>query len=932
MGNMRRNRVGWALCLAAVGIGAAQAGELAGRVSDARGELPMEGARLRLVELNRETVAARDGGYRFLDVPAGSWTLRAEYIGAPAMDTPVTVGEQGEVRADLRLGAAESVRLADVLVVGQAAAQSAALSQQRAASSIKTIASSDAIGKFPDQNAAESLQRLPGLSVARDQGEGRFVIIRGIDPALSSTTINGMRVPGPEADSRQVNLDVLASDLLESVEVSKSMTPDMDGDAVGGNIEIRSTTALDRGNSLSARVEGSYNDQVGETSPRLALSGTRLFDVGGERGKLGMAGALSWYKRDFGSDNVEAAGWPEIEGPEGDVRGLEEAEQRDYRITRERLSAALNFDYAASPALDLYWRTLYSDFSDDEVQTTNLFAYNTDEVVELGDSGGLFDDSEVEKLTEARKETQRILSTVLGAEQRLGLWTVDYRLGYSTAEEDTPDALGATFVGEGMRLGYSGAGSRTPRLFADDAAFADAATFGLDEIALESSRTKERETALGLDLKRALRFGEAPGFVKFGAKLRMRDKTGNVDAQVYDGFAEDFTLADFGSQRVEYPFGAWGPAASRGGVRRFFDERRADLELDEDGSTIDSRIEDYRMDEDILAGYAMASADIGRLRIAGGLRVERTDTSSRGTRLLVDEEAGSGDPEFSALSRDRTYTDLLPSLNFRWELSDRTILRAAWSQTIARPGFEASSPRQSIEITEDDGEFEREAELGNPDLDPLRSQNFDLAIEFYPGGVSALSAGLFYKRIRDFFVLADIAGEPGDFEDFNEAITTLNGGKARLIGLELAATHRFSRLPSPFDGFLVSANATFTDSEAELPQRSEKVPLPRQSDTLWNLALGYEKYGFDLRLSATYRDDYFDEVDELDDPETDRYVSDHLQIDFSGSYRVATNYEVYFNAVNLNDEPFHAYFRERRYLSQYEEYGPTFELGLKASF
>ena len=260
-----------------------------------------------------------------------------------------------------------------------------------------------------------------------------------------------------------------------------------------------------------------------------------------------------------------------------------------------------------------------------------------------------------------------------------------------------------------------------------------------------------------------------------------------------------------------------------------------------DDSAIDSQLEDYSLDEDIFAGYLMASADIGRLRLIGGLRVEQTDYSVRGTELRIDEESGSGDPQIAPLSADKDYTDLMPSVNLRYELNERTLLRAAVWRSVARPGFEQAAARTAIEIEEDDGAFERNAELGNPDLDPLTADHLDLAWEFYPGGVALISAGVFYKRLEDFFVVSDIAGQPGAFENFDEAITTLNGERAELFGAEFSYSQKFSTLPAPFDGLLLLANLTLTDSEARLPQRDAKVPRPRQSDTLGNLALGWEK-------------------------------------------------------------------------------------------
>ncbi len=782
----RRGSVVLLLMLCAMPLGAqapAAAQDLRGRVLDQSGEIGFEGATVRIEPSGQRAVTARDGRYHIKNVAPGEHQVIVEYLGAPVERTPITVVADQPPQLDIRIG--DNVQPIDnILVIGQVAGQAGALNQQRAADTLRNIVSADAIGQLPDQNVAEALQRVPGLSIARDQGEGRFVIIRGIDPALSSTTINGLRVPGPEGDSRQVNLDVISSDLLESLEIVKATTPDMDGDSVGGNVELRSATAFDRGNSLSLRSEGSYNDLAEKWSPKLAVAGTRLFDVGDGFENFGIAAALSWFDRDFGSDGVETPGFEDLDGPGGEFRGLEEAEQRDYTITRERLSATLNFDYLLNDHTDLYWRTLYSDFSDDEVQLSNVYSFNGDAINSLTDDSGTFADSEIEKLNEARKETQTIVSTALGAENRLGAYTLDYVLGYAEAEEDNPNGLGATFVGEGLDVGYDLANRKQPRLFSNDPAFADGAAYALDEIALESSFTLERETSLALNLKRDTTFAGLPGFWKVGTKARVRNKTGDADAEIFDGFGADVSLADFPNQNVDYPLGFFGPILSRDALRGFFDANRANFELNAEDSAIDSLIEDYRLDEDIYAGYVMARVDIGAARWVGGVRVERTDYSARGTQLTIDPESGSGDPVFQPLSADKQYTDVLPSLNLRYAFTERTLLRASVSRNIARPGFEQSSPRTAIEIEEDGGAFERVAEFGNPDLDPLTSDNVDLSFEFYPGGVAIVSAGLFYKRIKDFFVVSDVAGQPGPYADFDEAITTLNGDSADLFGAE----------------------------------------------------------------------------------------------------------------------------------------------------
>lgn len=917
-------------------IAQAQAASVTGRVVDGEGRHGFHGASVRVLETGREVVTAGDGSFTIPGLEAGEYTLEIRYVGAAPVQQPIVVSEPGVTVQDITLASAagSATDFDRVLVVGQAAGQAAAISQQRSADNITNVISADAIGQFPDQNVAESLARVPGISLQRDQGEGRFVVIRGMSPELNSTTINGVRVAAPEDDSRAVNLDVISSDLLEGIVVTKTVTPDMDGDTIGGNVEIRSVTAFDRGGfSYSLRGEGSYNELRSTTSPKLAGTITNLFSVGEGTDNLGVAASLSWFKRDLASDGIETAGWPEIEGPDGsEMRGLEEGEQRDYMLTRERLSAALNFDYRPDDDSEYYLRTMYSRFADDEVQLTNVYLFEDGDVAELTPTSGLFEGAEVERLDESRKETQEIFSAVLGGRNVVDRWTLDYSAAYSFANEDNPDALDAAYVGGDMTIGYDARDHRRPDMFGVGADFLDAGNFELDEMVLEDSFTEETETAFAFNARREMEFGNNPGFIKFGGKARLREKMANLDAWVYEGFGDDYSLADFAlANGTDYPFGAFNPAGDTDAVRRFFAANRGGFELDDEGSMIDSLVEDYELTEDIYAAYLMGGVDIGDVRLIGGVRYEDTRYRATGTRFWLDEESGEGDPVLTPISAGKDYSDVLPALHVRWQPSERTVVRAAWTNSLARPGFEAASPRQAIEIEEDEGEFERNAEIGNPDLDPMRSSNADLQFEYYPGNIGVFSAGLFYKDIENFFVTADVAGA-GHWDGFDEVITTINGGDAELWGLELAWTQRFSNLPAPWDGLLVSANYTHVDSEAWLPGRSDPITLPGQSDNVANLALGYEKNGLSLRLAATWRDKYFDEIDDMEDPAFDRYLSSHTQVDFMGSWFINGNTQVYLNLINLTDEPLHAYFDQPRYLSQFEQYGMTAEVGIRFTY
>lgn len=932
MTGMRRAPLARRIVVAAFLFGsAAQAdGTISGRISVAgNAGSALQGTLIRIQELGREAAADRDGNFRFSGVPAGTYTLSAQYLGAGDVAQTVTVRDDAVTTQDFALGDS-AVKLKQVLIVGQLAGQAGALNRQRAADNIKTVVDFDAINQYPDQNVAESLQRLPGLSVARDQGEGRFVVIRGLDPALNTATINGVRVGSPEADTRSVNLDVVANDLLQGVEVTKTLTPDMDGDGIGGNIEIKTATAFDRGNSLSLRSEGSYNEQRDKISPRLAATATRLLSLDSQN-DFGVSAGVSYFRRSFGSDNVETAGFPLLETEDGELPGLEEAEQRDYRVIRERLSTSLNFDWRPSANNEFYLRTLYSRFEDDETRQSSAYIFEDGDLSQLDDNGGRFDGATQERNLRARIETQAIFTTALGAKHRWDDWKFDYVVAHSFANEKNRNNLSASFVGEGLDLGYSLADSRRkPILFGVDND--DPASFVLDEITLEDSSTEERETSFAVNLRHDLSFTGWNGYLQAGSKVRLRKKTAEVDAFVYDGFGEeDVSLSGFARDNGRYPLGVYGPEVNPGAFRSYFDSGRDGFDLDGTSSAVDSRGADYRIDEDIYATYALGVANIGDLRILGGARVEHTHYRARGTAITIDDVTNDGDPQFAPFNARRDTTAVLPSLHFRYRFDPRFIGRLAYTEALARPGYEDAAPRQLIEIEEDDGEIQRRAEIGNPNLKALRSRNVDLTFEYYPGSLGVVQAGGFYKRIKNFVVIADVAGSPG-YEAFDEVFQAVNGDAADVYGLELGYTQALKFLPSPFDGLILSANYTLTNSEARLPFRDDKLSLPRQSDRVGNLALGYEKYGFSGRISATYRSAFLDSIEELDDSRFDRYADSNLQLDFTGGYQVTDYARLYVNVINITNEPFYAYFGSDRYASQYERYGITGELGVKLNF
>ena len=870
---------------------AQEAGKLQGLLTDSSQTSYFSGAQITVKELGLSTVSRRDGSFRFTNLPEGQYTLEITYLGADTLEVPIEI-KSGEILAKDFVLVGKRADLENIIVYGQRAGQASALNQQRSADSIKSIVSSDAIGQFPDQNAAEALQRLPGLSIERDQGEGRYVGIRGIDPNLNNVTINGLNVPSPDGGARSVALDVIPSELIQTLEVSKSVTPDMDGDAIGGSVEVKSLSAFDKkGTSASVTAQVSHNDLRDEVSPKLSGSVTNVFND-----TFGVAAALSYYDRDFGSDNIESNGDDEIE-------------QRYYSINRERLGAAVNFDYRPDFNNQYYLRTLYSRFSDDEYRLANTFTFDDD-------------DSEVERGSKDRYEEQSILSLTAGAEHQLNDWLIEYQLGYSKADEDEPSSLYYTFVGEEMDISSDMQG-KIPTIV-QDASVMELSNYELDEIELSQNEAQDTESSFKFDVTRSLEVSGHSAEIKFGGKYRDREKTNDAIVSLYDGDFDGVDPSQFEAAAPDWGLGDFGPGLHKGAMRDYFNQEEDALELAELDSEVESNGATYSNEEDILAVYLMGKIDINDLRIVAGLRYEDTDFSTSGMRveLIENEETDVEEVVNTLWKSDRSYNHLLPSLNARYEFSDKLVARFAYTQTISRPKFEDVAAYQIIETKteEDDGVFvtEREAEAGNPELLPYESENIDLSIEYYPGDIGVLSAGYFHKSIDNFIIIADVAGTEG-WEGYEEVTQAINGDTATVDGIELSWVKGFN------NGFLISANGTITDSEAETLLDGElyKTSLPNQSDRIGNLTLGYENNQMSLRLTMSYKSENLEEID----GDLIRMEDSHQQIDFSAKYFINESMHVYFNAININDEPYYNYFDTPSVNAQYEEYGRTLELG-----
>ncbi|MDP2507049.1 TonB-dependent receptor [Oceanobacter sp. 3_MG-2023] len=898
-------------------------GIVEGRIIDAASQTIYKGAVVRLEEAKRQTLSGQSGRFRLPQVPAGEYTLTIT-LGDQTLDSrKITVTENTVTSTDVVVNDGDDM-IDEVLVYGQSAQMQRALDRQRYSDRIISAVNADAIGELPDANAAEALQRIPGLSIERDQGEGRFVRVRGMGSDYNSVSVNGTQIPAPEAGTRSVALDVIPSNLISSLVVTKSLTPDMDANSIGGAIEIESISALDReGPFYNADLEYSYDELTENTNPKLSLGGGTTIAMDGDR-RLGIAAAASYESRDFGSENTETGGaWDDGE--------LEEMEMRDYTINRERIGAALNLDYEHDINNAFHLRTLYSKFTDDE-QRQALIAEFQELVIEDGEeerdgtsrASGDSGLGEVSRELKDRKETQTIKSVTFGGEHFINDWTVEYDLGTSSAKEDEPDSMdSAVFTAEVDNIGFNG--SRQPILFGSE--LYDTSNFELDEIERVRSYSSDDLNVAKIDITRDLIVADYPAMVKFGGKLKNRKKHMDVDIRKYS--ADDISLSDYTSGSTDYSLGNFGPSLSSSQLRSLMNTLAADADTEADAVAegfVDSLIEDYTIEEDVNAAYVMGRIDMDQLQLIGGLRHEQTKQKSKGYEVNGDDnEANVSRTHFS-----NDYSHTLPSLLAKLDIAPDTQVRAAWTNSVVRPTFEMIRPNVAI-----DGD---ELEAGNPDLKPLESSNLDLGIEHFMGNAGVISAFAFYKSIDNFSYETEISDN--DYynslagEDDTTTTTFENGRTATVKGLELAYSQKFATLPAPFNGLLLSANVTFVDSKATIESDdgdehlSRTISLPQQSDTTGNLMVGYENDTISLRLAANYKSDYLDEVGNLEDSSEDIKQSAQTQVDFNASYKVSEHIKVRFKAANLTDEPYYAYQGSERYNAQYEDYGPTYSLGL----
>ncbi len=908
------------VCAGATTAIAQQSGTIKGKIVDRDG-LPMPGASIRITELPTiGTSSDVNGQYTLLSIASGSYTLTVSYIGYTTISMPVRVAAGLTTTQDFQLTEGATVG-EEILVLGDGLrGQARALNQQRNNMNITNVVSSDQAGRFPDANIGDALKRVSGITIQNDQGEARNIIIRGMAPQLNSVTINGERIPSAEGDNRNVQLDLIPTDMIQSIEVSKAVTPDMEADAIGGSVNL-----VTRSSPNEFRLSGTAASGLNLLSNRPIWTGGLVLGDRFMDGKLGAVLSASYNYHDFGSDNVEAV-W--YESSTGQVT-LEEFDIRKYLVRRERKSTSLSIDYRINDENILYLSGMYNwrddwenryrmrvsqigrTFDNGTAISAGNDLYNLPARVQFQTKGGIDDD----RTKMRRLEDQRNRNISLGGNHLLGKFKADWSASYSKSSEDRPNERYIAFRRGGRATQLDLSNPRKPNIGLVNPD--DALTFGLNELSQLQSMTFDEDVNGRLDI---LYPYSDNGFLKFGGRMRFKHKEREnsytlftpIDATLMPTMGvvpiSDQSDKNFlaGSQ---YAVGRFPTAGFLGGL----DLTNPALFTSEDA--LEEYISgNYEADETVYAGYAMADHRVNdQLSVLAGIRLEYTSLEYIGNLFDIDNGTVTKAPG------SNSYLNVLPGVHVRYAMEENTIFRLSWTNTIARPNYFDLVPY--AEYVAEDSELSR----GNPELDATTAMNFDLMAEHYFSNVGMVSAGFFYKDVNNFIYEKTLTNYTDPvFGPGLEFSTKANGGTADVYGLEVA----FQRQIWKGLGLYMNYTRTESSTTGVEGRESEDLALPGTAKNMLNTSLSYETDKLNLRVSMNYASDYIDELG--GSAFEDRFYDKQTFVDVNGSYKFTKRMRLFAEVNNLTNQPLRYYQGVASRTMQMEYYNVRFNVGIKA--
>ena len=524
---------------AGTGVTDPDAGLVRGQVTDVE-KHALPGATIQIEQLGVRTLSDESGFYTFTGIKPGTYTIKVSYVGYAPTYKKVTVSADKRLQV-VGLVMGEERTLNEAVVTGAFAAQRRALQQQKSSMGVSNVVSADQVGKFPDSNIGDALKRISGINVQYDQGEARFGQVRGTSADLTSVTVNGNRLPSAEGDTRNVQLDLIPADMVQTIEVNKVVTADMDGDAIGGAINLVTKQTPNR------RVLN-FSGGVGYT-PVSAKPSWNLGATWGDRffnDRFGVMLSGSYQYAPGGSDNTEF----EYEVDDDQVK-LKEAQVRQYYVTRERQSYSLALDYRFNPLHKITFKGIYNRRNDWEnryrISYKKLSSKPSSQSIVLQTKAGSDDNKS------ARLERQQTMDFTLDGEHTFGRLSMDWASSFSRATEDRPNEryMGLKLKGsDEMDFGasFQDAGDRQPYSTLPIPAFADA-SWKIDELTNSDQSISEDEWKERINFSLPMLKGSFANSLKFGYKYTRKQKERTTSWFDYSDAADKY-VADWQAHTV----------------------------------------------------------------------------------------------------------------------------------------------------------------------------------------------------------------------------------------------------------------------------------------------------------------------------------------------------------------------------------------------
>jgi TonB-dependent receptor len=898
---------------------------IVGVVSDQTGGvLPGATVVLHHAKTGRDRVVVSDSTGRFVadQLVPGSYTVSVTLTGfEPLTRDAVDVSDGGATTIDLVMRVST---ITDAVVVrGTAANFANSVAGKRAADGVVDMVNADEIGRLPDKNIGETLNRIPGVSMLLEKGEGRFIQIRGISPRLNNITINGMALGSGETESggRLAPLDVIGGELLSGVQVYKTPTPDMDGQGIGGTLNLTTKQPFDFAKNFtlltSARVGVETIDPIApEDTKEVPYTMDATLAGKAASGKVGWLGGVSFSNRYTPLLGIYNDDWRLVSLGAQSIAYPTNVKNNVTVTGRERLNVngALEFRPTQSAK---YFARLYSA-SWDELQLRNRFDEGLGSALTaVTATGGTIATNRVQVNLRSEPTEKRLHSLALGGDHAAGRWHVDYIVQVNDNRIDEPNdnwefrSGTSTFGPDTFEITESGA----VRISSTGRDRMDPSYQTFRRVRYFEQQTTEDSYAGAFDLRRDTLFaGSKPGFLKAGVKFSRADRETGVSQTNYGIGSLNWTAAQSptlnrGGFTNPVPLMAvpnlWLDLA---GLNAFFDANRSDpryFVLDQRDTYNSEYQSDFTLREQVWAGYLMGRVDFGSMELVAGARVEGTDVDSsaftmvtRGTQLVATPVEGAG-----------AYTNVLPSVIARFNLTRDLVLRAAWTTAVGRPEYDALAPRSRLNI-EDNPTTGTVGILtiGNPELKARQSNNLDASIEWYFDDGAIVSATFFRKDISKEIIPAptqiysDYTYLGQTFDRF-EINTTINAEDADVQGVEFTFADRFDFLPGLLNGLGVGGSVTLIDSGVPVARGDEVLTLPllQQADTSISATVYYQKGKWDLSGTYKYNSNFLTDYGESRALDLDQ--GGFGRFDFRAQYQLVPDLNIIVSGINLNDEP-----------------------------